>query len=65
MKYTKLQLTGLMAALASGNAFAHVGDHGSDGLVAGIMHMLAQHGHLLPLVAVGVGVLLLARSLRA
>ncbi|MET0106184.1 MAG: hypothetical protein ABW072_13730 [Sedimenticola sp.] len=63
MKQNVIRMVGLAAALLSGTAMAHVGSHGSEGLLQGLLHMLADHGYLLALLGAGAAAVVLKRSM--
>ena len=52
----------VLAMLASPPLFAHPGEHGVSGLMAELMHLLAEHGYLPVLLLGGLGWYLLRRS---
>ncbi len=54
----------LFAMLTAGVAQAHVGTHGHEGLLAGLGHMLLDHG-LLPLILGALAAIVLLRRQRA
>ena len=62
MKRVVTQLLGTAGLLLSGSAMAHVGSHGSEGVMATLMHMLADHGYLLAIVAAVFGIRHLLRN---
>jgi len=66
MKQIFMKTTALLAGLlVSGAVSAHAGVHGAEGLIAGVRHLLAEHGYLLVIVAAGLGSVVLKRSSRA
>ena len=64
MKKMMIATAALAAALSSLPASAHVGEHGSLGLMAGTLHLLTEHGYLLALFGVVAGAWVLKRTLR-
>ncbi|MES9887962.1 MAG: hypothetical protein ABW140_14230 [Candidatus Sedimenticola sp. 6PFRAG1] len=64
MKRNFVQIFGLVSALTSTTAMAHVGPHGVEGFLSGVLHMLADHGYLLGLAAAAVAMVVLKRSQR-
>ncbi len=65
MKTITLAITGLIAALASTTASAHVGEHRDLGLLSGLLHLLTEHTLPIAVVACIAGGLLIKRLLRA
>ncbi|MES9843595.1 MAG: HupE/UreJ family protein [Candidatus Sedimenticola sp. PURPLELP] len=63
MKQNVIRMASLAATLVSGPALAHVGSHGSEGLLQGLVHMLADHGYLLALLGAGAAAVVLKRSM--
>ena len=57
-------LLALAGAMAAGTAQAHHGDHGGEEFVAGVLHLLGEHGYLVLILAI-VGAALMHRSGRA
>ncbi len=57
-------LMAVAGALTTGAVQAHHGTHASGDFLAGVLHLLSQHGYLLLIVAI-VGVALVSRSDRA
>ena len=51
MQATLKKIAGLAATLAPGLALAHPGEHGFTGFAATLVHLLAEHGYLLPMLA--------------
>ena len=47
--------------LTVGVVHAHPGSHGSDGIFAGVAHLLGEHGYLLVLL-LGIGAIVMRRS---
>ena len=62
MKRVLTQLLGAASLLLSGSAMAHVGHHGGEGVMATVLHMLADHGYLLAIVAAVFGIRHLLRN---
>ena len=50
------------AMLVNGTVSAHAGEHGTSGLFASLMHLLAEHGYLVVLALCAVGVVILRRA---
>ncbi|OOZ35989.1 hypothetical protein [Solemya velesiana gill symbiont] len=64
MEQNVIRLIAMTGLLASGSAMAHVGAHGGEGFLAGVLHMLGDHGYLLGLAALAIGAVVFKRSHR-
>jgi hypothetical protein len=53
----------LSTALAGGNALAHPGEHGVEGLLATLAHLLGEHGYL-PMLLLAAGLIAWRRARR-
>jgi hypothetical protein len=61
MKKIAVGLVATTTLALSGQASAHLGEHGTMGLFSGLEHLLADHGYLLALIGVAAGGLILKR----
>ncbi len=57
-------LMAVVGLLATGAVQAHHGAHGSEDFLAGVVHLLGEHGYIVLLLAI-VGAALISRSDRA
>ena len=65
MKKIMIASAAIAAALSSGPASAHVGEHADIGVIAGALHLLTEHGYLLALFGAVAGALVLKRATRS
>ena len=64
MKKIMIATIAFAAALSSIPASAHMGEHGSMGLMAGTLHLLTEHGYQFALLGEVAGAWVLKQTLR-
>lgn len=64
MKPFAITTTAMTAALTSSAVSAHIGEHHQQGLMSGLIHLLAEHALPIGVIALVAGGLLIKRLLR-